>query len=267
MINRNDLTASQLSSLMQLQITCHEHDGITLCFPIEETASHYLFHMEDEKLVSAFSLYFSDEETCECIAMTLPDFRQQGYFSVLLEEVCEWLEEQEAEADIDLCFLTDHHCTATDIVLEHLEAELWFDEYMMEILLSPAQSASAKPATDNSGTNIASHKLSILPDPETADHYTIVHNHAHIGTFYLHISKSRGYFYGFEIQESLRGQGYGTAAMKTVMSWISSQPELFTDQERDFALSLQVSSENVAAFHLYKKTGFHVTETLSYYLY
>ncbi|WP_243134402.1 GNAT family N-acetyltransferase [Enterocloster asparagiformis] len=32
-------------------------------------------------------------------------------------------------------------------------------------------------------------------------------------------------------------------------------------------LTLQVSGDNLPALRLYKKTGFHITETLSYYLY
>ena len=32
-------------------------------------------------------------------------------------------------------------------------------------------------------------------------------------------------------------------------------------------MTLQVSSQNVPALELYKKTGFRITETLSYYLY
>ena len=33
------------------------------------------------------------------------------------------------------------------------------------------------------------------------------------------------------------------------------------------AITLQVSGDNTPAVNLYKKTGFHITETLSYYLY
>ena len=66
------------------------------------------------------------------------------------------------------------------------------------------------------------------------------------------------YFYGFEIKRAYRGKGYGQSFLEVMIRLLSSDYRQIT---------LQVSSLNTAAVALYKKTGFRITDTLSYYLY
>lgn len=67
------------------------------------------------------------------------------------------------------------------------------------------------------------------------------------------------YLYALEILPHLRGRGYGACFMEQIISMLG---------EHGYSgLSLQVSGANEPALGLYKKTGFRITETLSYYTY
>ena len=61
-----------------------------------------------------------------------------------------------------------------------------------------------------------------------------------------------------EIRAPFRGKGYGKAFFLQVLKSL---------QENTSTVTLQVSGNNTVALNLYKKTGFRITETLSYYLY
>ena len=62
-----------------------------------------------------------------------------------------------------------------------------------------------------------------------------------------------------EIAEPFRGHGLGQAMIRQLQD--------LTPAIGISTLTLQVSGDNLPALRLYKKTGFHITETLSYYLY
>ena len=62
-----------------------------------------------------------------------------------------------------------------------------------------------------------------------------------------------------EILPNLRNHGYGTVMICCLLDYLAETPIR--------KVSLQVSGENFPAMALYKKTGFQIAETLSYYLY
>ena len=101
---------------------------------------------------------------------------------------------------------------------------------------------------------------------------------------------SHYYLYGFEVEESCRGKGYGTKFLSTVLAQLLNgnaaaieysplSPETSyhisdvrsagaaADNTAPRPVLLQVSGGNAPALTLYKKTGFRITETLCCYLY
>lgn len=95
-------------------------------------------------------------------------------------------------------------------------------------------------------------------------------------------------FCGFEIVEPLRGRGLGEKALRLTLSLLESPGVPDSAQKNENAhfglgghfcglrppclpqagrIFLHVSGDNRAAVSLYKKTGFRISETLSYYLY
>ena len=89
----------------------------------------------------------------ECYAFTHPDFRRKGYFSALLEQVCQY---SEALGEPELCLVTDNKCPAATAALRELGAELWNEEYMMEYNTAADSSKDGKSASHASLPNRAS---------------------------------------------------------------------------------------------------------------
>lgn len=65
------------------------------------------------------------------------------------------------------------------------------------------------------------------------------------------------YLYHVEIRPDMRGKGWGKALLDALLGQLAAGSRII----------LQVSSLNAPALALYKKTGFGITETLSYYIF
>lgn len=238
---------TQLSSLMELS---NHHDQTRLSFPIEDGDYFFLLY-DNHNLSSALSLFFPENGLCECMAVTHPDKRRKSLFTQLLEEALSVLEryEEEQGITIDFCFLTDGRCADTQLVLKALEAEFWYSEYIMVLSLSSAYLRSAH--------QFANCRIRLRQTD--GDIYEILSDREPVGICHVICENSTAYFYGFEIQPDQRRRGYGLAALSCLFSHLTSLGIQ--------AVSLQVSGQNQPALSLYEKTGFQITETLSYYLY
>lgn len=257
-IHSLSLSQKQLKDIRCITALCHKIDGCTLSCPEDGDCFWLLYEDGKERelgLPAAFLAGYKMEDFClECYAFTRPDCRGRGYFSALLDAAGAWSREV---GEMDLCFVTDHRCRAALEILEHLEAEPWYDEYMMERSLNQdGEAGSGEPAArrgrqtaercPDSGIHLVKHG----PEWEMSAPY---------GTCRLTVHGDRAYLYGLEILPALRGRGMGTRFVYGIISLL---------EHRGFeSLGLQVSGTNEAALGLYKKTGFCITQTLSYYLY
>lgn len=229
---------------------------IRLSFPFEEGSVFYLaYERKDgaDMLVSVLALIIPNmddsDETFECLAFTRPSCRRKGYFSALFEAAEELFE------DANLLIPCDGQDEAVLPVLHSLGAELDSCEYKMERSLTendlPDMSAagarlSCQTSLDSDGSTVYSFCLSQENSRPAAVCRTVSFG-------------SKICFYGFLVEETLRGQGFGEEALLTVLHSLRNR--------NASSLFLHVSGENPAAVNLYKKTGFRITETLSYYLY
>lgn len=250
-IRTKQLDLHQLEDLHALETACRSHDQTSLTFPTEDGCLFFLLY-DEETLLSAFSAIFNEFETCSCSAFTLPSCRRRGHFTRLLEELLK------ESGECDLLFLADDSCADAKHTLDAIGAELLNQEHMMELRL-PAPS----PGLDSRAV-----KFSPALSPRDEDTlYTIHVNDQPAGSFHLIFQNETVYFYGLEIQESLRNQGIGTRAAAALIEELnrSARP-----QPEDLPVSrvlLQVSGDNEPALALYRKLGFAFTETLSYYVY
>lgn len=237
----------------------------------------------------------------ECSAFTRPDLRRMGYFSAVFDVLSQDIE------DTDLYFLTDGVQKGAMAALRSLGAVHDRDEYMMERTLNCAREQSGAPAAVFSFEGADSASAARIPQltvrvdllPEEADEEEVKSVRL---TFYLADGKAPAAgpagncrlifcgdgvcFCGFEIAEPLRGRGLGKAALLLTLSLLESRKgadgaQRNGDSGRDSGfcgllplclpqagrMFLHVSGDNQAAVSLYKKTGFRISETLSYYLY
>lgn len=252
-IRTKTLSNTQKNSLLRLQETCRKHDHISLSFPMEEDCTFYLLYDEDS-LLSALSAFFNENGEYECYACTLPANRRKGHFALLLEELLK------ESGDIDLVFPVDETSEDTVRTLDALGAVLWYQEHLMELTASVFSETG--PAKSNCLAESLS--LSIAHDPEEGpSRCTFLMNGSSVGSCYLDFRGQSAYFYGFEIAENLRNHGLGSACLFLLLETCFSLP----GPEKPKKLFLQVSGQNLPAMALYKKAGFQITESLSYYIY
>ncbi len=251
-VHTSVLNEEQKKEIQALAAACALEEPVTLSAPLEDGLEYFLGY-EDGKLISMVFLFFPEDSVCECGAYTLPEKRRLGYFSELLDEALAFVETYEAKLGVvvDFCFLTDGNSPAAAAVLDTIGAEYWYSEYSMSLDL-PVPAGSG----DLLGKFSDSNDLYIV-EAET-NLYTLVLNDRTLGACMILPNGDSVYFYGFEIKRAYRGKGYGQSFLEVMIRLLSSDYRQIT---------LQVSSLNTAAVALYKKTGFRITDTLSYYLY
>ena len=250
-IKTTDLSDSQIHDIHRMETACQAHDSISLTFPIDEDTVYFLLYDEDV-LLSALSAFFNGEDAWECSAFTLPGHRNRGYFTRLFDTFLK------DAGEYDVIFAADEECTDTVKTLEALEAELWYHEYLMEFFL-PAGMTVSSPEKESGLTFSPGLETDILAG---STEFQIMERNHPVGNFHLSLHRDRVYFYGFEIKEELRCQGLGTAALELLLDGLTK-----IQKNTVKSVYLQVSGNNKPAVALYKKIGFQITETISYYLY
>ena len=267
-IRTEALCESQKNDLLTLQNICQGHDSISLTFPMEEGWVYYLLYDED-CLLSALSAFFNENSEWECCAFTLPQNRCQGCFTLIFEELLK------ETGDSDLIFSVQENCRDTVSALEAIGAVFWYQEHMMSLSFSGfSGSELAKGCHIPESISILPRESSLCPEgkftlskrqsfQDEPVHYVFLAGDKAVGSCYLDSRENSSYFYGFEIPENLRNQGYGRACLSLLLNDFFTQ----SGTGKEETLFLQVSGQNVPAMALYKKSGFQITESLSYYIY
>lgn len=279
------LSRKEQEDIHRITALCRLADGLSLSCPGD--GDEYWFLAEDTTAAAFLAVYKTDETMWECYAFTHPDYRRKGYFSALLEQVCRY---SEALGEPELCFVTDNKCPAAMAALRELEAELWNEEYMMEYDIAAAQTAfgggksgSPSPLPDmelemvispapegllicaripgenfpGEGNENKSPDRSDITAPDTT--FCTGYVPEACVTCRLSLNGTGAYLYSLETVPSLRRRGLARCFLAQLIRHLKGK-----GIQR---ICLQVSGFNEPALHLYRKTGFRVTETLSYYLY
>lgn len=235
----NTLSEKQKKMTSELAALCQDFDGSTLSFPVED-GDFFVLVFQDDVLACALALCRLEDCLCECSAFTRPSLRCRGYFSQAL--AC-------AESHFpndDFSFVTDGHCPAAAFVLKRLSAGFWYCEHMMRL-------------------DFAGWQPPVCPIPpafsieeDGRGHFSAWICGKKAGSCSTLPSGDSVYLWGLKIRAPFRGKGFGKAFLLQVLKRLET---------RTPAVLLQVAGDNAAALNLYKKTGFRITETLSYYLY
>lgn len=256
-IKTNRLTVHQEKEIRFLVDECRSLHPIKISFPFEDGSLFFLAYEECAAapvLVCALALIMPEtddfDETAECLAFTHPSFRNKGYFSAVFEEA-----EAEFE-EMNLLIPVDGQDPAAVPVLESLGAEYDSCEYRMELALS-------RPFP-NDAVALPGRRLVCRsengPDSSVSYSFSLAEDESHPVAFCRTASFGGNVcLYSFLVEEKFRGRGLGEEALLCVIEILRSRG--------DSVLFLHVSGDNDAAIGLYKKTGFRITETLSYYLY
>lgn len=254
-IHTTSLSQSQLRDMQAITAQSRRRDGVTLSCPADGDA---FWLLEDSGRVLAFFAVYKMEQTLwECSAFTDPSSEGRGYFSMLLGEA---LAVSEDAGEPDLCFVTDGRCARSLDVIKHLGADFSHNESMMACSLPGAVTGTfprgrLRISPENPPTP--------LPEELSLTAWEIRPGALRLsmpaGSCRICLCGGSAYLYSLEIAPKLRGNGLGTEFIFRIMDllWQNGCREL----------RLQVSGSNLPALGLYKKTGFRVTQTLSYYLF
>lgn len=275
-IRTDRLSLIQREKVCRLLEECRNGENAAPFFPLEDGDLFYLLFMDTKELACAAALsFFADPAVsyAECTAFTRPDLRRNGYFSALFERLSQDIE------DMDLYFPVSAPCEGTLAALASLEAVHDGDEYKMELELDKTDKkegakAGAEETGDRTAKPAASGRLGVRWEDMGDGSFLLSFylkkgkerpcpSSLRAGSCCLFFSSDSACFYGFEIKESLRGQGLGKEALLLTLSLLEGGLPV-PGCKRIF---LHVSGLNTAAVSLYRKAGFQISEILSYYLY
>ena len=258
-IHTTTISPAQAGQMQRLAGLCIQAEGLSLSCP-DDGDEFWFLHKRDGSMGAFLAVYKLEDQIWECSAFTRPDCRKRGYFSLLLERVCS---DSRDCGEPDLCFVTDGRCPAALHLLKALEMAFYHHEYMMRCDLGK-QAARLEGRSGNMLLRMNQEcpadgvtKLEVtgwLPgtQPGRPQGEPVV-------TCSLY-AKDRGvYLYGLYTSPGYRRRGLAFCFLCQLVQLLHSS--------RHDTLGLQVSSLNTEAMGLYKKAGFRITETLSYYLY
>ena len=277
----NDFITRQLTAEQEFQIqclidACREAEPIGLGLP--EDGDIYLFGGNREgQILCCIIVCCVREDIWECYAYTHPGVRKRGLFSYLLDLLCAEAEKAEKElmTEPELVFLLDGKSPGALAVVRAMEMDLWRSEYRMERRITAGDSSVCSGGLAGSGadslrissegTAMTVKRRAIREDGEEGWLFTALGEWGGRGKDRVYLGHCRildygdlrFYLYHVEIHEQFRGQGWGKRFLAEVLAELPVGAFVF----------LHVSSDNPVAVSLYKKTGFSVAQTLSYYVY
>ena len=227
---------------------------------ILDADSWWFAMQEKDLLLGCMAVYQTGDDSFECVPFVHPDFRRKGIFSAILAAACK---EDRIPGEGSVYFSCSAENESWKNILGHIGAEHAWDEYMMERELTGFETMANEKAADmlycrilentDSTTWQAVGSRSLLTQ-NTAENLT-----APEVTCFLSPQGNSVYLYSLEVLPELRNKHLGTAFLSVLL------PQL---AKKGFkTIKLQVSSENLPAMALYKKTGFCITQTLSFYEY
>ena len=251
---------------------CCQAEPLTLSCP-QDADIYWLLTDGSGAVLSLLAAWKTGEDLWECCGFTRPACRRNGYFSALLEEACK---EGAPLEEADILFAADGHSPDAAKCLERLGAQAAGEEYLMECALLPFSRdpvSMDEPAHAKLSYSIpepfSGRGLKLLLDPLQTegeglrtDAFSALLLDADgqaLGSCLLSPSGFVVCLSSLLIREDLRGKGLGTRFLGFLFPALA---------KAGFSrITLQVSASNAPALALYRKTGFRVAETLSYYLY
>lgn len=264
-----DLNEHQQKEIQALYELCSKKERLTLDLIPKESKLFYTQY-ESNQLICFASCIFSDNDI-ELRAITHPDFRRKGYFRQFIFEL------KELYPNRTILLPWDGKSKSARRCYEAMGAKAEPAEYLLSYLIyHPFLSAfyNSVELVKESNTEYLSRLHSRIFDTpltasreyiqcfsESGDAYRILWSGQTIGMYYLgkiHISPDikSWYLYGFGILPKYRKKGLALQTLQKLNHKLKEGEQI----------AVQVSEQNTAAFHLYKKFGFNINQMLVWYI-
>lgn len=288
MIITNHLNAFQTAQITELEALCKQYEPLQgsiflsneLNFDSELPCFYLLYHPENKDELIAFLSIFAPLSTeAEIYAYTAPAWRRQGCFNVLLEAALHTLWEFGID---DILFVHEPVSANASAVLETLDVTYQYSEYLLtlaetrifsdvtlpdELLLLPASENELDRLADlhalafGEETDASCEFLSDVFSSPGSQVRKLVHKSTGelIGICCFTIGRNEISISGVAVHPMQRRKGYAAAMLKALI-------EKLSNEYPQHKLILEVTSQNIAAFSLYRKLGFQITTQFDYSL-
>lgn len=269
-----------LDQIKELEIKCREFDRIQGCLSLDNSLNvhpemNYLFLLyESETLISVLTIFMIASEEAEIYACTLPEYRQRGCFSRLLEEARRELGQYGSPR---LLFVMNSESEPGKKAMNRLGCKHEFTEYNMcyrpeQPELTPSErQIKLKRAEQNDVETIVKLCVDIFSDPyddakslitntlNSSDRiqYLALLGERPVGMGSVSVENSEACIHGLGISPEYQGKGYGRELLLSIISEIK--------KKGDYKITLEVNSGNDRAFRLYRNNGFVIEQAINYY--
>lgn len=279
----NVLENSIIDEIRTAEELCRKHDNhagsisLDLSFNFRQDLKSVFLLYDQYTLIGVLSIFAPTRKEAEVTAFTIPAYRENGCFKMLLAE---------AVAEIMRCgikeilFVCEPISLSGQAVLKKLNARFDFTEYSMKYSNSPlapvARSATRGILIEANSENIEEivalrekvfgdcHEdaLSIASNTFGSDkrkQYVFSLSGQNVGIVSVFFEDTEASIHGFGIIPEYRGKGLGKEMLLQITK------NLISEGYKD--IIIEVDSKNQAAFELYKKCGFKVAVSYDYFRY
>lgn len=244
---RLSLNKAMKEEIRELERTCREHDGtegevfLSSKYNFDRSIKCFFMCCDEEKPVAFLCLFIPSENEAEVTGFTHPDYRRKGLFTMLLALADAELSEWGIEKTV---FVLEPASADGALVLAHLGAKRAASELLMAREYEEQSSMRSE----------VSPSLSFESVRDGAEDDIILKKSGRkIASVHVGIGESECCIFEFEVKRSERNKGYGTYILRELIERYRKR------------LVLQVSGDNEAAVHLYKKFDFEIVSAREYY--
>ncbi len=275
----HSLSEEVLNEVISLESICIEYDNLAGSIFLDpslnfnqDIKSFFLFYKEG-KLISMITLFIPTEQEAEISAYTLPKFRGNGYFKILLINV---LEELRTFNIPDVLFVCESPSIVGKKVLATLNAEYDHTEYFMRFDQAryvtkgryriSKLNAELKDLEKTIETSLrifegsyedAKGLIKRCLESPNREQYLAVLNNQMIGIGSVNLEGEDVSIFGLGLIPEYRGKGYGKELLSLIID------NLLQRGRAD--ITIEVNSDNTNALRLYQISGFHIQVAYEYY--
>lgn len=288
MIITNHLDASQSAQIADLEALCKKYDSLQgsiflsneLNFDPELPCFYLLYNPENtDELIAFLSIFAPQSDEAEIYAYTAPVWRRQGCFNVLLEAALNNLWEYGID---NVLFVHEPASSDASAVLRTLGTAYQYSEYLLtlqeasvfadaalpnKLVLLPASEEDLDPLTEIHALAFKEEKtearqfLANVFDSCTSHAKKLICTDTGelVGFCCFTIGRNDISIFSVAIHPAHRRKGCAAGMLKCLIgSFCKAYPH--------HAVTLEVNSQNTAAFSLYRKLGFAITTQFDYSL-
>lgn len=276
------LTEEQKNNINNLQKICNDFENLKAEvflsneINFDKNIPCFFLGYEKEKLVAFLTIFLPTREEGEISAFTHPDYRRQNNFKKLFKEAGEVLKENDVPK---VLFVTEPESYTSKEVLKKIgETELIRSEYTMSYSKEKFQKKKNKSGlkfeiisednkkiysqmteeifkmAEGTSDNFVENAIN-SPDREAYIGYLAKEK---IGIFNMNYTDDGVFLYGLGIRDCFKRKGYGEEFLNFALE------KAFEKGEKAI---LDVDSDNMPAYNLYKKLGFKIEFQADYYEY